>query len=194
MHSPTTTKSSIRISRCWNTTAAITRRCSIWPWRRSAMRPSGMNRRWRGCMAVISASASPAMSKAPGSVHTRALRYRLQSNGKVSDATGIGTQGQGHFTVFAQIAADQLGVAVTVVDVVTGDTDQFYWGAGTFASRGAVVAGNAVNEASKVVRKKALKLASDLFECAEEDLVIEDGKVSIVGVPGKFVKLGDLAG
>src|SRR6266404_5325959 len=84
-------------------------------------------------------------------------------------------------------------VKVSDVDVVTGDTDQFYWGAGTFASRGAVVAGNAVNEASKVVRKKALKLASDLFECAEDDLVIEDGKVSIVGIPEKFVKLGDLA-
>ncbi len=120
-------------------------------------------------------------------------KVQVQSNGKVSVATGIGTQGQGHFTVFAQIAADQLGVAVTDVDVVTGDTDQFYWGAGTFASRGAVVAGNAVNEASKVVRKKALKLASDLFECAEEDLVLEHGKVSIVGIPEKFVWLGDLA-
>ncbi len=121
-------------------------------------------------------------------------KVQVQSNGKVSIATGVGTQGQGHFTVFAQIAAEQLGVAVTDVDVVTGDTDQFYWGAGTFASRGAVVAGNAVNEASKVVRKKALKLASDLFECAEEDLVLENGKVSIVGVPEKFVSLGDLAG
>jgi CO/xanthine dehydrogenase Mo-binding subunit len=120
-------------------------------------------------------------------------KVHVQSNGKVSVATGIGTQGQGHFTVLAQIAADQLGVAVTDIDVVTGDTDQFYWGAGTFASRGAVVAGNAVNEASKVVRKKALKLASDLFECAEEDLVLEGGKVSIVGIPEKFVMLGDLA-
>src|ERR1700704_2183556 len=120
-------------------------------------------------------------------------KVQVQTNGKVSIATGIGSQGQGHFTSFAQIAADQLGVAVGDVDVVTGDTDQFYWGAGTFASRGAVVAGNAVNEASKVVRKKALKLAGDLFECSEDDLVIEDGKVSIVGIPEKFVKLGDLA-
>jgi carbon-monoxide dehydrogenase large subunit len=120
-------------------------------------------------------------------------KVQVQSNGKVSVATGIGTQGQGHFTSFAQIAAEQLGVDVTDVDVVTGDTDQFYWGAGTFASRGAVVAGNAVNEASKAVRKKALKLAGDLFECSEEDLVIEDGKVSIVGIPEKFIGLGDLA-
>jgi CO/xanthine dehydrogenase Mo-binding subunit len=120
-------------------------------------------------------------------------KVQVQANGKVSVATGIGTQGQGHFTSFAQIAADQLGVDVTDVDVVTGDTDQFYWGAGTFASRGAVVAGNAVNEASRVVRQKALKLASDAFECSEDDLIIEGGKVSIVGIPGKFIGLGELA-
>jgi carbon-monoxide dehydrogenase large subunit len=120
-------------------------------------------------------------------------KVQVQTNGKVSIATGIGTQGQGHFTSFAQIAADQLGVDVTDVDVVTGDTDQFYWGAGTFASRGAVVAGNAVNEASRAVRQKALKLASDAFECSEHDLVLANGKVSIIGIPEKFIRLGELA-
>jgi aerobic carbon-monoxide dehydrogenase large subunit len=120
-------------------------------------------------------------------------KIQVQANGKVSLATGIGTQGQGHFTVFAQIAADQLGVEVGDVDVVTGDTDQFYWGAGTFASRGAVVAGNAVNEAAKVVRQKILKLAAEHFECAEEDLEIANGQVSVVGVPGQAVTLGALA-
>jgi aerobic carbon-monoxide dehydrogenase large subunit len=120
-------------------------------------------------------------------------KIQVQSNGKVSLATGIGTQGQGHFTVFAQIAADQLGVNVGDVDVVTGDTDQFYWGAGTFASRGAVVAGNAVNEAAKVVRQRILKLAAEHFECAEEDLEIANGQVSVVGVPGQAVTLGALA-
>jgi carbon-monoxide dehydrogenase large subunit len=120
-------------------------------------------------------------------------KVQVQSNGRVSLVTGIGTQGQGHFTSFAQIVADQLGVDVTEVDVVTGDTDQFYWGAGTFASRGAVVAGNAISAASQVVRKKALKLASEVFECSEDDLVIADGKVSIAGIPGKFVSLSELA-
>jgi len=120
-------------------------------------------------------------------------KVQVQANGKVSVATGIGTQGQGHFTSFAQIAADQLGVDVTDVDVITGDTDQFYWGAGTFASRGAVVAGNAINEASRVVRQKTLKLASDGFECSEDDLIIENGRVSIIGIPEKFIGLGELA-
>ena len=120
-------------------------------------------------------------------------KVQVQANGKVNVATGIGTQGQGHFTSFAQIVADQLGVDPADVDIVTGDTDQFYWGAGTFASRGAVVAGNAVNEASHVVRQKALKLAGDLFECSEDDLVLAEGKVSIVGIPEKFIRLGELA-
>jgi aerobic carbon-monoxide dehydrogenase large subunit len=120
-------------------------------------------------------------------------KVQVQANGKVSIATGIGTQGQGHFTSFAQIAADQLGVEVTDIDVVTGDTDQFYWGAGTFASRGAVVAGNAVHAAAMAVRQKILKLAAEYFECAEEDLEIANGEVSVVGVPGQAIKLGALA-
>ncbi len=120
-------------------------------------------------------------------------KVQVQVSGKVSVVTGIGTQGQGHFTSFAQIVADQLGVKVSDVEVVTGDTDQFYWGAGTFASRGAVVAGNAINEAAKDVRKKVLKLAGELLEAAEEDLEIVDGQVRVKGVPHLSLPLGDLA-
>jgi carbon-monoxide dehydrogenase large subunit len=120
-------------------------------------------------------------------------KIQVHTNGKVSLLTGIGTQGQGHYTSFAQIAADQLGVAVSDVEVITGDTDQFYWGAGTFASRGAVVGGNAVNAAALVVRTKILRVAADHFECAEDDLVLADGKVAIAGVRGRSISLGELA-
>ena len=120
-------------------------------------------------------------------------RVQVQANGRVSVATGIGTQGQGHYTVFAQVVADQVGVGVTDVDVVTGDTDQFHWGAGTFASRGAVVAGNAINEAAKDVRRKILKLASEQLEAAEEDLELGEGRVWVRGVPETAVSLGSLA-
>ncbi len=121
-------------------------------------------------------------------------RVQVQTNGKVTLATGIGTQGQGHFTSFAQIVAERIGVDVADVEVITGDTDQFYWGAGTFASRGAVVAGNAANEAALAVRAKILRVAAEHFECAEEDLVVENGQVAVVGVPGRSVTLGELAG
>jgi carbon-monoxide dehydrogenase large subunit len=120
-------------------------------------------------------------------------RVQVQASGKVSVVTGVGTQGQGHMTSFAQIVADQVGVDVADIEVVTGDTDQFHWGAGTFASRGAVVAGNAIHAAACKVRVKILKLASEVLEAAEEDLEIEAGTVRVRGVPGKAIPLGELA-
>jgi len=120
-------------------------------------------------------------------------RVQVQGSGRVLLATGIGTQGQGHFTSFAQIVADQIGVAVADIDVVTGDTDQFYWGVGTFASRGAVVAGNATHAAAKQVRAKILRTAAEHFECSEADLLLADGHVAIMGVPERNIALGALA-
>ena len=120
-------------------------------------------------------------------------KVQIQSNGRVCVTTGIGTQGQSHYTSFAQIAADRLGVNVTDIDVITGDTDQFYWGAGTFASRGAVVAGNAINEAAEAVHQRILSVAAEHFGCGEGELAVEDARVAVVGEPGRAISLGELA-
>src|SRR5947199_7984564 len=106
-------------------------------------------------------------------------RVQVQPSGKVTVVTGIGTQGQGHFTVLAQIAAEQLGVAVDTVDVVTGDSDQFHWGTGTFASRGAVVAGNAVHAAAKEVRAKTLALAAKQLAVSVEEVELAGGTARV---------------
>lgn len=120
-------------------------------------------------------------------------RVQVEPSGKVNVASGIGTQGQGHFTSFAQIVADEVGVAVEDVHMVTGDTAAFHWGAGTFASRGAVVAGNAIHAASHEVRQKILKMASERLEVAEADLELGQGQVQVKGVPESAIKLGQLA-
>jgi carbon-monoxide dehydrogenase large subunit len=120
-------------------------------------------------------------------------RVTVESSGKVSVVTGVGTQGQGHFTSFAQVVADQLGVDVTDVRVVTGDTAQFHWGTGTFASRGAVVAGNAVNAAASNVRAKVLRLASKVLDAPEEELELVDGQVRVADIPQQTISLGELA-
>jgi carbon-monoxide dehydrogenase large subunit len=120
-------------------------------------------------------------------------RVTVETSGKVSVATGVGTQGQGHFTSFAQIVADQLGVSPRDVNLVTGDTSEFHWGTGTFASRGAVVAGNAVNAAASTVRAKILKLASKVLEVPEEKLELENGRVRVTGVPQQSISLAELA-
>jgi carbon-monoxide dehydrogenase large subunit len=120
-------------------------------------------------------------------------RVQVQTSGKVTVVTGVGTQGQGHFTVFAQVAAEQLGVTVEEVDVVTGDSDQFHWGTGTFASRGAVVAGNATHEAAKAVRAKAIRLAAQKLGVPEDRIELAQGRARVKDEPGREIPLGELA-
>ena len=120
-------------------------------------------------------------------------RVSVEPSGQVRLATGVGTQGQGHFTSFAQIVADVLGVDVAQVHVVTGDTREFHWGTGTFASRGAVVAGNACYAAATRVRDKVLALASRELKSPQADLVLNGGRVHVHGDSGRGITLGVLA-
>jgi carbon-monoxide dehydrogenase large subunit len=120
-------------------------------------------------------------------------RVTVEASGKISVVTGIGTQGQGHFTSFAQIVSEQVGVPVKDVRIVTGDTAEFHWGTGTFASRGAVVAGNAIHSAASIVRKKILELASKVLETPVNELELDDGMVRVADIPNKSISLGELA-
>jgi len=120
-------------------------------------------------------------------------RVTVEPGGLVRLATGVGTQGQGHFTVFAQIVAEVLGVDVADVRVITGDTREFAWGTGTFASRGAVVAGSACHAAATRVREKILELASHELKTPKDDLVLASGKVQVRGDPTREIALGALA-
>jgi len=103
------------------------------------------------------------------------VRVRIEPSGKVQVATGVGTQGQGHFTAFAQVVADRLGVDMADIHVVTGDTAAMGWGIGTFASRAAVIVGNAAYLAAQAVAEKARTVASRLLECAPDEVELCNG-------------------
>lgn len=120
-------------------------------------------------------------------------RVKVEPSGKVSVATGVGTQGQGHFTAFAQVVAEELGVEVRDVAVTTGDTREFDWGTGTFASRGAVVAASACHEAAKRVRAKALALAARELDAEAGEIELAGGRAAVAGDPGRSLSLGELA-
>src|SRR5438128_1231537 len=70
---------------------------------------------------------------------------RVESDGRVFASTGVTSQGQAHATTFAQIVADQLGIHPRDVLLSEGDSQAFYWGVGTYASRSATVAGSALH-------------------------------------------------
>lgn len=117
---------------------------------------------------------------------------RVQPNGKVLLQTGAAGQGQGHATVFAQICADALGVKPEDVNVESADTAAFPLGIGTIASRVAVVGGSSVHMAATEVRTKAIKVAAEILEASEADLVLEDGAVKVAGTD-RNLTLADIA-
>ena len=117
---------------------------------------------------------------------------RVDTTGKIAVATGACSQGQGHETTFAQIAADALGVDLDDVTVAGGDTREVAAGIGTFASRSLVVAGNAVARAAQDVRQKLLRAAATLLEAAEGDVDVASGRVFVRGSPGRGLPLAAL--
>ena len=117
----------------------------------------------------------------------------VETSGKVKVATGLTTQGQGHQTVFAQIVADELGVSMDDIEVVTGDTRRFPYAVGTFASRAAVMSGSAIALAARNAREKVLRVAAEALEADPKDLEIVDGIVRVKGNPGSEISLGTVA-
>ncbi len=114
-------------------------------------------------------------------------------SGKVVAATGIPSQGQAHATAWAQVVADELGVDVADVEVTSGDTRRFTWGVGTFASRGAVTAGNAMHVAAGMVANKAREIAAEHLEADPADLELAEGRVRVKGSPDRGIPLAAVA-
>ncbi|RBY92540.1 aerobic carbon-monoxide dehydrogenase large subunit [Blastococcus sp. TF02A-30] len=118
---------------------------------------------------------------------------QVLGSGKVLVSTGLTSQGQGHETAFAQIVASELGVPIEDVEVTTGDTRRFGYAVGTFASRAAVMSGNAIALAARGVREKALRIAADVLEASPDDLEIDEGLIQVKGVPGTSIPLRTVA-
>jgi carbon-monoxide dehydrogenase large subunit len=114
---------------------------------------------------------------------------RMDAAGRAVVATGAASQGQGHETSFAQVAADALGIPLDWVTVVGGDTAAIPFGIGTFASRSAVNAGSSIQLAATRVREKLAAAAGALLEAAPADIEIAEGQVSVRGVPGSALPL-----
>lgn len=130
--------------------------------------------------------------EATGAGSYEGARVKVDPDGAVHVYVGSSSQGQGHETSLAQICAERLGVPLAAVRVVVGDTGLLSSGQGTWASRTAVMAGNAVAGAAQKVRGKALRLAAAVLEADAADLELVDGKVCVRGAPHRAVSLGEL--
>jgi carbon-monoxide dehydrogenase large subunit len=117
---------------------------------------------------------------------------RLDPTGVVHCATGVGEQGQGTETIFAQIVADTLGLPMASVRVLTGDTAATPYGGGTWASRGAGIGGEAVLLASRDLRRHILALAAAHLKRPAEGLTIAHGEVRCLATGDTLSDLAEL--
>lgn len=117
---------------------------------------------------------------------------RLDANGSIVAATGVTEQGQGTDTIMAQIAATAVGVEMSCVKVLTGDTDKVPYGGGTWASRAAGIGGEAVLQAGLALKKNILEIGAVILKQKVSDLDVVDGRVVKKGTD-QGITLAELA-
>ena len=108
-------------------------------------------------------------------------RVSVDSSGRATIFSGSMSQGHGHNTSLAQIAADTLQIPFERIDIVQGDTRQVQAGHGTFNSRSMAVGGSSVHVCSERVVAKAKKIAAGMLEVDEKDLSFRAGRFSVPG-------------
>jgi carbon-monoxide dehydrogenase large subunit len=110
-----------------------------------------------------------------------AATIRVQPDGSVQVLVGTHNHGQGHVTTFAQIIASRLGVPLSGIEIIEGDTDQVPFGSGTFGSRSIAVGGSAIDRAAIKIIEKGKRIAAHQLEASEEDIAFTGGIFSIAG-------------
>jgi carbon-monoxide dehydrogenase large subunit len=101
----------------------------------------------------------------------------VSRTGKITVIPGTSPHGQGHETPFAQIVADELGVALDDIVVTYGDTAQLPYGTFTAGSRSAALGGTAVLMCAKKVKEKMAEIAGHILEVDPSTLSFENGKI-----------------
>ncbi len=145
----------------------------------AALRKQGI---WRGIgiISMIEITNPSAMFYGVGGARISAqdgCNIRMEPGGGIVVMNGTGEQGQGTDTVFAQVAADAIGVPLSDVRVSGVDTDATPYGGGTWASRGAGVGGEATWQAGRALRSNILDLAAVVLETTADRLDIRQGKI-----------------
>jgi carbon-monoxide dehydrogenase large subunit len=115
---------------------------------------------------------------------------RIEPSGKVTVLTGTSPHGQGEETTFAQIVADELGVDLSDITVIHGDTAAVQYGIGTFGSRTTAVGGTAIYLAVQDLKAKIERFGAMLLE---SDQVAFERGVCRCQKTGKSVTLAEIA-
>ena len=165
-------------------TETIERSCEMAGWKEKRGKMSGNRGIGMCCGTFISGMLVPP--------HTSSGAFvKVHEDGGVTLLAGIPEIGQGSDTVMSQIAADELGIALEDVQVVSGDTEIAPPHAGSFSSRGTLWAGKAVKAAASDARRQLFEVAAQALEANPEDLEARDRRIYVKGNPEKGMSFKD---
>ena len=125
-----------------------------------------------GLANAIERAAAPGMEYA---------EIRFETAGTATLLVGTKSHGQGHETMYRQIAASRLGIPLEEMRLIEGDTDMLAYGAGTAGSRSTVIGGTALCLAADKVIAKGKRIAAQLLEAADADIAFALGRYTIAG-------------
>ena len=144
------------------------------------------------CVAGVGPSPRMGREGLIGSTWSSAI-VRVHQTGDVTVVTGSQPHGQGHETVFSQLAAEELGVPIERVEVIHSDSHGVPYAQGSYGSRTYSVEGAAIFEAVHEIKDKALRMGAHLLGIPVEEAEYADGQVRAKADPQKTKALQDIA-
>ncbi len=120
--------------------------------------------------------------------HSTVVIKMSEDGGVATVLTGSAEIGQGSDTTMAMIAAETLGIPLSNVRVVSGDTDLSV-DLGAYSSRQTLMTGHATKEAAEQVRARIAEFLAEEMACDTSSITFSDGKVLFDGQAGDFQKI-----
>ena len=122
-----------------------------------------------------------------------AATVKVNEDGTATVLTGTVETGQGALTVLSQIAAEELGIAMDDIHIVSGDTDVAPMDTGAIASRTTYVTGNAIRLAAEKAKLILFDVAAPVLGVKSSQLEARDRKIQVKNFPQRCLNIGEVA-
>jgi carbon-monoxide dehydrogenase large subunit len=116
-----------------------------------------------------------------GGILNEQADLRFDEDGKVAIRLGVQAMGQGHLSTLPRVVANRLGIDISQVKLIEGDSDEVPDGTPSVASRSLMMAGSASAIACDNAIEKGRRIASHLWEVSPTDIEYVTGIFTVGG-------------
>jgi len=123
----------------------------------------------------------------PNGMPQSAVQLKVDRSGVVTIFSGQSEIGQGCDLLLAVLVADELGLDLNAVRVVSGDTDLTPVDLGAYSSRGTFMNGNAALHAAQQIRKKLVEAVAERLGVTPREILVSRGALCVASDPSRGV-------